>query len=267
VTDDLTNFYLPGAAPFFLPGGPTGCLLLHGFTSAPGELRWLGEAVATDSATIYAPRLAGHGTHQRDLARDHWRDWYGSALDAYHLLRAVCDRVIICGHSMGGVLALLLAAHHPVDGLAILGSPMRFPPRLVRQVGFLRHIQRWSDQTDRSALPEQIRAEQTRRGESPIGRTRYEIWPTAAIHELFALVAHMRPHLPRVTAPLLAIYSTADQVVPVDALDILRAEVGSSAVEHHTLTRSEHNLMLDVERDFVFDRVRHFVQQGPEVAP
>ena len=39
----LPHPILPGAESFFLPGGPTGVLLLHGFTSSPAEVRPLGE--------------------------------------------------------------------------------------------------------------------------------------------------------------------------------------------------------------------------------
>jgi len=34
---------IPTAEPFFYPGNETGCLLIHGFTGAPKEMRWLGE--------------------------------------------------------------------------------------------------------------------------------------------------------------------------------------------------------------------------------
>jgi esterase/lipase len=36
-----TPLIVPNSEPFFLPGGPTGCLLLHSFTSMPEEMRWM----------------------------------------------------------------------------------------------------------------------------------------------------------------------------------------------------------------------------------
>ena len=44
---------VPGAEPFFFgvpPGDRVGCLLLHGFTAMPEEMRWLGESLAESRA-------------------------------------------------------------------------------------------------------------------------------------------------------------------------------------------------------------------------
>ncbi|NTV37277.1 MAG: carboxylesterase, partial [Anaerolineaceae bacterium] len=50
------------AEPFLLPGGKVGCLLIHGFTGTPKEMRWWGEDLAGRGYTVLAPRLAGHAT-------------------------------------------------------------------------------------------------------------------------------------------------------------------------------------------------------------
>ena len=33
-------------SPFFFEGGPVGCLMIHGFTGAPAEMRPMGEYLA-----------------------------------------------------------------------------------------------------------------------------------------------------------------------------------------------------------------------------
>ncbi len=52
---------LPDGVPFLLPGGSTGCVLVHGFTAMPGEMRWLGEDLASRGNTVVGIRLPGHG--------------------------------------------------------------------------------------------------------------------------------------------------------------------------------------------------------------
>src|SRR4051812_28032023 len=84
---------LPGAESFFLPGGPTGVLLLHGFTSSPAEVRPLGDFLAAQGYTVYSPLLAGHGTAPEDLRGTTWRDWVASAEAGEEVLRdAHCKR-------------------------------------------------------------------------------------------------------------------------------------------------------------------------------
>jgi carboxylesterase len=43
--------------PFFFPGNDTGCLLIHGFTGAPTEMRPLGEFLAGKGYTVLGVRL------------------------------------------------------------------------------------------------------------------------------------------------------------------------------------------------------------------
>jgi carboxylesterase len=94
----------------FIAGGDRGCLLLHGFTGTPLEMVPLAEALAQDGFTVHVARLAGHGTSPEDLAQTTWGDWLGSARSAYRALRARCSSIAVGGLSMGGAIALHLAA-------------------------------------------------------------------------------------------------------------------------------------------------------------
>ena len=104
---------VPGAEPFFFPGGPVGCLLLHGFTAMPEEMRWLGEALAGHGHTVFGVRLAGHATSPADLARTRWTDWLISVEEGLAFLAGVTDQVFLVGQSMGGMIALVAAAALP----------------------------------------------------------------------------------------------------------------------------------------------------------
>ena len=57
---------MPTAEPFFFPGGPTGCLLVHGFTGTPKEMRWLGEHLVSQGYAALGVRLAAHATRIED---------------------------------------------------------------------------------------------------------------------------------------------------------------------------------------------------------
>jgi carboxylesterase len=58
----MTTELLKDAEPFFFPGGPDGCLLIHGFTGTPFEMRGLGQYLAARNYTVFGPRLSHHGS-------------------------------------------------------------------------------------------------------------------------------------------------------------------------------------------------------------
>ncbi len=88
----MSNFKVRGATPdevqpFAFDRGPIGCVLLHGFTAAPKEMRPLGEYLADRNYTIRGVRLAGHATSPEDLAQTTWREWVASAKESVAELR------------------------------------------------------------------------------------------------------------------------------------------------------------------------------------
>jgi carboxylesterase len=252
---------MSGAEPYFHRGGATGCLCLHGFTASPAEVLWFAKHLAGQGHTVYVPRLAGHGTSPQDLARTRWTDWYGGALDGYHLLRQQCDQIFVCGMSMGGLLALLLSADVPVTGVIAMATPVVTisGPQRIRLVQTLKFFLPYTDQSDQSDLPSRVRDEQIRRGESSVGRVRYDRWSTAAYEQLLRLRHTVVTRLPDVTAPLLLIFSEQDSLIGLDSETVIRQQVCSQTIETHVLKESGHILTQDVEHLKVFQLAADFI--------
>ena len=64
----------PEARPLRLGDGPVGVVVSHGFTGSVQSIAPWARALAEPApgwpgARVVAPRLPGHGTHWRDLAR------------------------------------------------------------------------------------------------------------------------------------------------------------------------------------------------------
>jgi carboxylesterase len=254
------NFYLPGAEPFFFQGGATGCVLVHGFMSSPGEMRWLGQFLHQQGLTCYGIRLTGHGTDYRQMAHIRWPEWVADVVDACTLLQQTCEQVFIVGHSMGGLLALLAGAVLPVDGLVIMASPVLFASRWIALSSMLKYITPFRDSMDRTHLPGLMREEQALRGEPLLGRIRYDMWSVTCLAELYAVSKAARARLPEITIPTCLIYSTADQTAPYDNMQLIASQIRSKVISQHTLHKSDHNLMLDEEKERVFQWTWDFVR-------
>ena len=114
------------AQPLHIGQGRIGVLFLHGFNSSPHSMREWAKLTADAGYRVAVPRLPGHGTHWRELNATRWRDWYCCAEREFRSLAANCDQVFVAGHSMGGALALRLAALHPdqVAGLALVNPAL-----------------------------------------------------------------------------------------------------------------------------------------------
>src|ERR671918_2213655 len=99
------------AEPFFFLGDSSkpACLLIHGFTGTPKEMRWMGEYLNQQDYTCLGVRLAGHATHSEDMIRSRWTDWVASVEDGYHVLCGLTDDIFLIGLSMGGALSLLMS--------------------------------------------------------------------------------------------------------------------------------------------------------------
>ncbi len=258
---------IPGGEPFFFRGNTTGILCIHGFMASPAEIRWLGKHLADQGYTVYGPRLPGHATDYKDMNRQRWQDWYAAVEDALAVLQAQCERVLVVGHSMGGMLGLLLAANTKIDGLVALATPVLFANRSMANANWIKWIRPYTDQSDNSPFIQIVREEQARRGENVVGRIRYDLWSTAAVGELFALSVVVQASLPKVQVPLLLIYSEGDKTVGLNNRDMILANVKSSTVEQHTLKQSDHILPQDSERETVFEQVAAFIKRYSNLSP
>lgn len=244
--------------PFFFPGDNHGVLLIHGFTGGPFEMRDLGVALARSGRTVLGVRLPGHADGLDGLAVVHWADWLAVVAHAHADLAARCERVSVVGFSLGGALAILLAAQQPVHQLALLSTPMRLVGDWrVNLLAVARHVVPWFYPLERADFSDPaVRAQiLARRPELDLDdpdvqaevRRAVKI-SVGAIDELRQVVGQARNSLPRVTTPALIMHGRSDPTAPPDSADIVHTRIGSTEREliwwddtgHQLLTEGPH---------------------------
>ena len=98
--------------------------MLHGFTGNPQSMRDLALALSDAGFTVELPLLPGHGTDIADMLPTRWEDWSAAAEEAYTELAARSDGVVVVGLSMGGLLTVWLAEHHPEIAAIAVVNPI-----------------------------------------------------------------------------------------------------------------------------------------------
>jgi len=249
---------------FSLAGSrPLGCLLVHGFTGTPEEMRPLGEALAARGFPVYAVRLAGHGTDVAELARTRWTDWFASVEAGVARLRASTERLAVAGMSMGSLLALHLAATRPKDvtALVLCGTPLRLADARARWVPLLSRLL-----PTRLAMLQKPNGPDVADAAMRAASRSYRMTPLAGVTELLRLQEVVRRELSRVTQPALLLHGRHDHSVPLANLELLQRGLGSPWIETGVLERSWHVITMDVERDEVGRRAADFLERV-EAAP
>ncbi|WP_460864667.1 alpha/beta hydrolase [Rhodococcus aerolatus] len=234
---------MDGAGPFTHAGdaGAPGVLLCHGFTGSPQSMRPWGEHLAREGFAVRCPRLPGHGTRWQELNTTRWPDWYGWVEAELAVLAERGAPVLVFGLSVGGALALRLAARHPeVAGVCVVNTSLATRRRDAPLLPLLSRLV--------PSLPGVV-GDIARPGVTELG---YDRLPLRAARSLTELWREVRADLPRVVQPLLVYRSAVDHVVEPVSGEVLLAGVGSTDVTEVVLQDSYHVATLDNDAPTIF---------------
>lgn len=237
--------------PFFLEGGSTGVLLIHGFTGSPPEMRLVGDYLHERGLTVSAPLLPGHGTRVEEMNQCRWSDWTEHAGEALAHLRARCSSVFVGGLSMGSLITIHLAAHHDLMGAMLYSPAVKIANPLIYLTPLVKYIIPKRSKSGESDLSDPVADQRT---------WSYDAFPTSAAHELLKLSHRSRALLPRVTCPLLIIHSTGDEMIQSDSAEYAFQRAGSADKAMVTLHHSGHVITVDGEWEKVAERSYDFIR-------
>jgi len=226
---------IPGSEAFTLESGPIAVLMIHGFTGSPLSVKPWAEELHQRGFSIYVPRLPGHGTNWEEMNTTTWRDWYQEVLQKFHEVRSRHERVFVAGFSMGGALALHLAAEQgkKIEGLMLVNPSIHDHRPVMKIVPILKFF-----------IPS-VKGRGTDVAAPNPPRHSYGRTPLKALSSLQELWRVVQSQLNEIDLPLMIGYSINDHVVDPANSETVIDNISSVDIREVIFERSFHNVALD----------------------
>jgi carboxylesterase len=206
-------------------------LMLHGSTGTPAEMRELGNHLYANGISAYCPRL------RRDTSRDEqtsWEGWVSQAQVAIEIVATASPAAFVCGLSLGGTVALILAERSPVKGLILLAPALY--PRMSVKARFL----------------------QITRIVTPTVFYHFAGWNG----EVLKAMDYARKTTREIALPVLALQAVDDRHLSARGLKFLRRHARHADAEIQLLEQGSHVLTRGATKEEVFERVTKFVARN-----
>jgi carboxylesterase len=234
--------------------GSPGVLLLHGFGDTPQTLSLLARRLHKSGYSVYSPLLPGHGRNTTAFEKTRARDWIAAAKEAYGQMRLRHDTVCVVGLSMGGALAVLIAAEIERMPALVLIAPYLGMPWMLRAAAATHLV--WG------RFAGEISARSPRSIHDPIEREKnlaYGVITGRGLFELSKIVRMARKSLAKVKAPTLIIQSREDPRVAPGVATLALGALGASEKKLVWVEGAGHIITVDYGRELVFSGVEKWL--------
>lgn len=240
---------------------PFAVLILHGFASSLDSVRAVERSLRPLGYPIHMPILRGHGEQSPEALRGTtWHDWLADAEASLQASLAEAERVIVIGHSMGGLLALNLAADHPekLDSLVLAAAPLQLVSPLAsgRPLHILLPvIQRLFTRWD---LPPEYADRHLAQFD-----TNYHWAPMDAIISFLELSQLTRRRLPEVRVPTCILQSRKDTTSALISADMIYQHISTPIGQKQIVwfEKSSHEMFQDCECASICGNILGYVRE------
>ncbi|WP_071435409.1 alpha/beta hydrolase [Bacillus kwashiorkori] len=224
-----------------------GCLCIHGFTGSPKELEPLVQFLKKHTNWfIKTPTLPGHGEHLR-LKGIHYQQWIEHTEMELQQLLEQCDKVYICGFSMGGLIASYLSVRYPVQRLVLLSPAAYYLNTEYLKGQILRYF------TFREST-RGIRTEIYTNFKRKVAMT-----PLSAVLQFRKLVQTIRPLLRQLSTPTFIVQGKQDPVVPEKSAHFLFKSIQSIEKRLLFIEEADHQICYGDYTSQLFHEILSFL--------
>ncbi len=238
-------------------GKPPAFLLIHGFSNTPYDMKPVALKLERLGFAYKAILLPGHGTSPRQLRCATARKWTEKADREYNLLKKRYGSVSIAGFSIGGDIALDIAARQEVSRLVIISPFFKFKEKWFG-CGLVERLLRWLQ----PVLPyvKKIRVGMINDPEKLRQYHAYWHVPLACLDEVFRVAETSVKKAENVKSDTLWIHSRGDMVADFAASREVFKKLPSRNKQFVEFRRSDHVVLHDYDSEAAVERIVAFIR-------
>ena len=250
-------------------------LLFHGMTGSPYEMKKMGKALFDADFDVFCYCLPGHGTSPINIKTVRWQDWYDDSVLHYKELTQKYDEVYLGGLCLGAVLAIAIAQEYQnVRGIVSLSTTLFLDGWTIPWYNFFMPIGVHTILRYYYSFPERepygLKNETLRRKIAALQKRNTEAldnYPMSCIYELLKFSKQTQKNIAKVTAPILLMHAKEDDLTSTRSAEFVYRNISSKTKNYIKLENSYHLIVMDYERDYVFEKSIEFFNSLSDFSP
>ncbi len=228
-------------------------LYMHGIMGSPFEFRRIAEALKDENIYFKALLLPGHGCNGYAFFRSDADTWQTHVNQEISHLKETYSKIILIGHSLGGLLALNASLIYPVDGIVLLNTPIK--TRIsIHQISMALRVILSSGKAD-----------------DPMIRTYRETFSVALndwwtlplwiprLLDVNRVASQTEKILTEVKVPVILFQSIHDETVNPKSAEILKRGLGDHLISLSYLNKSTHAYFVNEEFNEIIKGIKKFL--------
>ena len=220
---------------FYLnPENSTVVVFIHGFMGSPRQFERTAHSVHAQGFSAASLLLPGHGYSVKEFSQSTSEKWQNSVNAEIERFSLKYNKIFLVGHSMGCLLAINAADKYcgKISGLYLIACPFRLKGLSVQSLK-VRLKQIFYSKTH------PMKATYFNGSSVPLSLSL--LWRSAKpAAELRKLMIISKANLHNIRVPVTAVYSSSDEVVSADSLEIFKTALDRTLLTTIDLSDSYH---------------------------
>jgi len=244
---------LPGAGPFYYEGNNIGVIIIHGGGGGTcADLNPLAKEIHQKSGyTVSVPLLPGFGTSPKILRKTSIEDFKKAIEAEIDSLKGKCEKMIIGGHSMGGILTLIMASKYDLNGIFTISAPIgvQRPDTILKMIlKVLTHVPYFP--VEYKKLKEETEGKW-------VG---YKKIPINMGFKISKLLNQMKVSLKDVKCPALLMQGRLDSAIKPDSMEKIYNAINSEKKNKVWLENNDHPILDSPDHNVIVSEILNFIK-------